>query len=201
MSGGRGSVAEVLAGIEAAERAGFGALKINTVVQRGVNEHTVLDLVERFRGSGIVVRFIEYMDVGNRNDWSPEAVVPSAELIQRIGGRWPLRAVPPTYPGEVATRYRFEDGAGEIGMISSISQPFCGGCTRARLSSEGMLYTCLFATRGTDLRGPLRGGATDAELTELLRDTWLRRRDRYSEERAGQHGKAPRKIEMHYIGG
>jgi len=147
------------------------------------------------------VRFIEYMDVGNRNDWSREAVVPSAELVQRIGERWPLRAVPPKYPGEVATRYRFEDGAGEIGMISSISQPFCGGCTRARLSSEGVLYTCLFANRGTDLRSLLRRGAGDEEVTRLLRDVWLSRRDRYSEERAEHHGKVARKIEMHYIGG
>jgi len=202
MSGGRGALDDVLGGIEAAHAAGFPhGVKLNTVVQRGVNEGTVIDLVERFRGTGIVVRFIEYMDVGNRNDWRREAVVPSAELVQAIHARWPLRAVPPKYPGEVATRYRFEDGAGEIGMISSISQPFCGGCTRARLSSEGMLYTCLFATQGTDLRGPLRGGASDDDLTGLLRDVWLGRHDRYSEERAEQHGKAPRKIEMHYIGG
>jgi len=202
MSGGRGALEDVLAGIEVAQAAGFPhGVKLNTVVQRGVNELTVIDLVERFRGSGIVVRFIEYMDVGNRNDWSREAVVPSAELVQRIGERWPLRAVPPKYPGEVATRYRFEDGAGEIGMISSISQPFCGGCTRARLSSEGVLYTCLFANRGTDLRSLLRRGAGDEEVTRLLRDVWLSRRDRYSEERAEHHGKVARKIEMHYIGG
>lgn len=202
MSGGRGALDDVLAGIEAAQAAGFPhGVKLNTVVQRGVNEHTVVDLVERFRGTGIVVRFIEYMDVGNRNDWNRADVVPSAELVQRLGERWPLRAVPPKYPGEVATRYRFEDGAGEIGMISSISQPFCGGCTRARLSSEGVLYTCLFANRGTDLRHPLRQGASDEELTRVLREVWLRRRDRYSEERAEHHGKAAHKIEMHYIGG
>jgi len=202
MSGGRGALDEVLAGIDAAQAVGFPhGVKLNTVVQRGVNEDTVIDLVERFRGSGIVVRFIEYMDVGNRNDWHREAVVPSAELIQRIGGRWPLRAVPPKYPGEVATRYRFEDGAGEIGMISSITQPFCGGCTRARLSSEGVLYTCLFANRGTDLRSILRQGGDDDQVVQVLRDVWLRRRDRYSEERAEHHGKTSRKIEMHYIGG
>lgn len=202
MSGGRGTLDDVLAGIEAAQAAGFPhGVKLNTVVQRGVNEHTVLDLVERFRGSGIVVRFIEYMDVGNRNDWQPQAVVPSAELVALIHQRWPLSAVPPKYPGEVATRYRFEDGNGEIGTISSISQPFCGGCTRARLSSEGVLYTCLFANRGTDLRTLLRQGAGDEEITRLLRDTWLRRRDRYSEERAERHGRGSRKIEMHYIGG
>jgi cyclic pyranopterin phosphate synthase len=202
MSGGRGALDDVLAGIEAAQAAGFpNGVKLNTVVQRGVNEHTVTDLVERFRGTGIVVRFIEYMDVGNRNDWRREAVVPSQELVQQIHDRWPLRAVPPKYPGEVATRYRFEDGAGEIGMISSISQPFCGGCSRARLSSEGMLYTCLFAEHGTDLRHPLREGATDDELTKLLRNVWLRRNDRYSEERAERHRKPSHKIEMHYIGG
>jgi len=202
MSGGRGALDDVLAGIEAAQAAGFPhGVKLNTVVQRGVNEHTVIDLVERFRDTGIVVRFIEYMDVGNRNDWRPEAVVPSQELVQRISTRWPLRAVPPKYPGEVATRYRFEDGAGEIGMISSISQPFCGGCTRARLSSEGMLYTCLFADHGTDLRGPMRDGASDDELARVLRDVWLRRNDRYSEERAERHRKPSHKIEMHYIGG
>ncbi|QNK01966.1 GTP 3',8-cyclase MoaA [Dyella telluris] len=202
MSGGRGALDDVLAGIEAAQAAGFPhGVKLNTVVQRGVNEHTVLDLVERFRGSGIVVRFIEYMDVGNRNDWRPQAVVPSAELVKLIHERWPLRAVPPKYPGEVATRYRFEDGTGEIGTISSISQPFCGGCTRARLSSEGVLYTCLFANQGTDLRMLLRDGAGDEEISQLLRDTWLRRRDRYSEERAERHGRVVRKIEMHYIGG
>ncbi|WP_266181967.1 GTP 3',8-cyclase MoaA [Dyella humicola] len=202
MSGGRGALDEVMAGIEAARAADFPhGVKLNTVVQRGVNEHTVPDLVERFRGSGIIVRFIEYMDVGNRNDWSIDDVVPSQELIALIDARWPLRAVPPTYPGEVATRYRFLDGAGEIGMISSISQPFCGACTRARLSSEGMLYTCLFATEGADFRTALRGGASDEALTQRLREVWLNRNDRYSEERAERHGKTQHKIEMHYIGG
>jgi cyclic pyranopterin phosphate synthase len=176
-------------------------VKLNTVVQRGVNEHTVPELVERFRGSGIVVRFIEYMDVGNRNDWSIDEVVPSQELVALIDARWPLRAVPPKYPGEVATRYRFLDGAGEIGMISSISQPFCGACSRARLSSEGMLYTCLFATAGTDFRAALRGDTSDEALTQRLREVWLGRNDRYSEERAERHGKTRHKIEMHYIGG
>jgi GTP 3',8-cyclase len=148
-----------------------------------------------------VLRFIEYMDVGNRNHWSAEAVVPSRELIERIDARWPLEALPAQYAGEVATRFRFSDGAGEIGVISSVSAPFCGGCTRARLSSEGTLYTCLFATQGTDLRGLLRQGASDDMLRKTLRDTWLRRTDRYSEERAEQRRHARRKIEMHYIGG
>ena len=202
MTGGRGALEDVMRGIEAAQAAGFPrGIKLNTVVQRGVNEHTVLELVERFRGSGIVVRFIEYMDVGNRNDWAPGAVVSSRELVERIDARWPLHPVPPRYPGEVARRYRFLDGAGEIGTISSVSEPFCGACSRARLSSEGMLYTCLFATRGSDLRTPLRDGASDQELLQRLRDIWLRRADRYSEEREERRRRDPRKIEMHYIGG
>ncbi|RAO77732.1 GTP 3',8-cyclase MoaA [Dyella jiangningensis] len=202
MSGGRGALDDVMAGIEAAREAGFPhGVKLNTVVQRDVNEHTVTDLVERFRGTGIVVRFIEYMDVGNHNAWRADDVVPSQVLIERIHARWPLQAIPPKYPGEVATRYRFVDGAGEIGMISSISQPFCGGCSRARLSSEGRLYTCLFATGGTDLRGLLRDGASDETIVDCLREVWLRRSDRYSEERAERHGRRKHKIEMHYIGG
>ena len=202
MSGNRGALHDVLDGIEAAQQVNFPrGIKLNTVVQRGVNEHTVADLVERFRGSGTVLRFIEYMDVGNRNDWRADAVVPSRELIERIDARWPLEALPPQYAGEVATRFRFRDGAGEIGVISSVSAPFCGGCTRARLSSEGTLYTCLFATQGTDLRSPLREGASDEMLRERLCDVWLRRSDRYSEERAEQRQHARRKIEMHYIGG
>jgi len=202
MSGGRGELGPVLEGIDAACAAGFSAgVKLNTVVQRGVNDHTVAALVERFRGSGIVLRFIEYMDVGNRNDWNPDAVVPSRELIAAIDARWPLEALPPKYPGEVATRYRFRDGAGEIGVISSISEPFCGSCSRARLSSEGTLYTCLFATHGTDLRTALRDGSSDEALREQLRQVWLRRADRYSEERAGRRNVSRCKIEMHYIGG
>ena len=202
MSGGRGALDDVLAGIDAAQAAAYPhGVKLNAVVQRGVNEHTVTDLVERFRGSGIVVRLIEYMDVGNRNDWTPDDVVPSRELIERIDARWPLEALPARYPGEVATRYRYRDGAGEIGVISSVSEPFCGSCTRARLSSEGMLYTCLFATQGADLRGPLRAGDSDEQLLDRLRDVWLRRADRYSEERAERRNSARRKIEMNYIGG
>jgi GTP 3',8-cyclase len=202
MSGGRGALEDVLAGIDAAQAAGYPqGVKLNAVVQRGVNEHTVTDLVERFRGSGIVVRLIEYMDVGNRNDWTPDDVVPSRELIERIDTRWPLEALPARYPGEVATRYRFRDGAGEIGVISSVSEPFCGSCTRARLSSEGMLYTCLFANQGADLRSPLRAGDNDEQLLDRLRDIWLGRADRYSEERAERHNNVRRKIEMHYIGG
>jgi GTP 3',8-cyclase len=203
MSGGFGGVEDVLAGIEQARRAELLPIKVNAVVQRGVNDHTVLDLVERFRGSGVVVRFIEYMDVGNRNHWSSELVVPSKELMALIGARWPLQPVEPEYRGEVARRYAFADGQGELGFISSVSQPFCGDCTRARLSSDGMLFTCLFASQGTSLRDALRGGASDDQLLELLRGVWLKRADRYSEQRASLRANTPdeRKVEMFYIGG
>ena len=203
MSGGFAELNRVLEGIDAALAAGLAPIKINTVVQRGLNDHTVLDLVARYRGTGIIVRFIEYMDVGNRNHWSLDRVVPSRELVERIRARWPLHAVQENYRGEVAERYAFDDGAGEIGFISSVTNPFCGDCTRARLSSEGVFYTCLFATAGIDLRTPLRSGASDDELLELIRSTWLKRGDRYSELRstftAQEH--SVRKIEMYYIGG
>lgn len=203
MSGGSGSVADVLDGIEHARRAGLTPIKVNVVVQRGINDHTVLDLVERFRGTGIIVRFIEYMDVGNRNHWQPELVVPSYELVQRIGARWALEPRERNYRGEVAERYAFVDGQGEIGFISSVSQPFCGDCSRARLSSDGSLYTCLFATHGADLRGPLRAGASDDELLGLLHAVWSGRADRYSELRAKLRAQAAvaQKVEMYYIGG
>src|SRR5690606_10906352 len=176
---------------------------INAVVQRGVNDHTVLDLIEHFRGSGIIVRFIEYMDVGNRNDWRPELVVPSKELAARISERWPLEPLERNYRGEVAERYGFVDGKGEVGFISSVTQPFCGDCSRARLSSDGVLYTCLFATQGTRLRDVLRAGVSDEALLELIRNAWLHRTDRYSELRAElrrSEGRQP-KVEMYYIGG
>ena len=203
MSGGFGGVAEVLEGIEHARRAELTPIKINTVVQRGVNDHTVLELVERFRGTGIIVRFIEYMDVGNRNHWSEAAVVPARELLARIAERWPLQPLDPSYRGEVARRYAFVDGQGEVGFISSVSQPFCGDCTRARLSSDGVLYSCLFATHGTSLRDALRGGASDDQLLELIRTVWLGRADRYSEQRASlrRASSDERKVEMFYIGG
>ncbi len=203
MSGGFGERDRVLEGIQAAIDAGLAPVKINAVVQRGLNDHTALDLVERFRGSPVIVRFIEYMDVGNRNHWSLDRVVPSRELVQRIHARWPVHPVQENYHGEVAERYAFDDGAGEIGFISSVTNPFCGACTRARLSSEGVLYTCLFATEGTDLRTPLRAGASDDELRTLITDTWQRREDRYSEQRASLSTRehALRKIEMYYIGG
>jgi cyclic pyranopterin phosphate synthase len=203
MSGDRGHLARVMEGIAAAERAGLSPVKINTVVQRGVNDHTVLDLLEHFRGSGHIVRLIEYMDVGNRNDWRMEQVVPSAELLSMIDMRWPLTAVPPSYPGEVASRFRYDDGQGEIGVISSVTKPFCGACSRARLSADGVLYTCLFATTGTHLREPLRGGMSDDGLADILRRVWLRRTDRYSELRRPETPETHvlKKVEMYRIGG
>ena len=203
MSGGFGGVAEVLEGIEAARRAELTPVKVNAVVQRGVNDHTVLGLVERFRGTGVIVRFIEYMDVGNRNHWSSDLVVPSRELAAQIGARWPLAPLRPDYRGEVAERYAFADGTGEVGFISSVSQPFCGDCSRARLSSDGVLYSCLFATHGTSLRDALRGGASDDALLEQIRTTWSKRADRYSELRASLRPQAHEqpKVEMFYIGG
>jgi cyclic pyranopterin phosphate synthase len=201
MSGGFGGVAEVLDGIEHARRAGLAPIKVNTVVQRGVNEHTVMDLLAHFRGTGVIVRFIEYMDVGTRNHWKPEMVLPSGELAAMIRQRWPITARDRNYRGEVAERYAYDDGAGEIGFISSVSQPFCGDCSRARLSSDGLLYTCLFATQGTDLRAPLRGGASEEEMFELVRGIWGQRRDRYSELRASIRDSDLHKVEMNYIGG
>ena len=203
MSGGFAALEQVLGGIDAAIAAGLTPLKINAVIERGVNDHTALDLVERFRGSPVIVRFIEFMDVGNRNDWRPELVVPSRELAARIHARWPMRPISQNYPGEVAQRWSFDDGAGEIGFISSVSQPFCGACSRARLSSEGKFYTCLFATHGLDLRAPLRGGADDAEVLQLIRGAWGARTDRYSElrEELRRTDLSQEKIEMNYIGG
>jgi cyclic pyranopterin phosphate synthase len=203
MSGGLGSVEEVLQGIAHARRAGLAPIKVNAVIQRGVNDSTVLDLVEHFRGTDVIVRFIEYMDVGNRNDWRAELVVPSKELLAQISARWPLEALERNYREEVAERYRFVDGRGELGFISSVTQPFCGSCSRARLSSDGVLYTCLFATSGTSLRDALRGGASDEQLLERIRGVWLGRADRYSERRARVREQAASqpKVEMYYIGG
>ena len=203
MSGGRGGLDRILDGIDAAVDAGLTPLKVNAVVQRGVNDHTMMQLLERFRGTGVIVRMIEYMDVGNINHWQESDTVPSAELRARIGERWPLRAERGNYDGEVATRYLYEDGAGEVGFISSVSEPFCGTCHRARLSSDGQLFTCLFATKGTDLRGPLREGASDEELFSIIHRVWARRSDRYSEQRAElrRHGREIQKPEMYYIGG
>jgi cyclic pyranopterin phosphate synthase len=202
MNGGFDGLAHVLAGIDAAMAAGLAPLKVNAVIQRGINDHSVLELLERFRGTDVIIRLIEYMDVGNRNQWSRDGVVPSRELVDRIAAQWPIDPVSRHYPGEVAERYVYGDGAGEIGFISSVTQPFCGGCSRARVSSAGVLYTCLFATQGVDLRAPLRSGATNDEITDLIRRSWRTRDDRYSEQRHGTRKPLDeRKIEMFYIGG
>jgi cyclic pyranopterin phosphate synthase len=203
MSGGFGALSQVLHGIEAAIAAGLSPVKINCVVERGVNDHTVLDLIDYFRGKPVIVRFIEFMDVGNRNAWRPDLVVPSRELLGRITARWPIEPIAGNYRGEVAERWRFADGGGELGFISSVSQPFCSACSRARLSSEGRFYTCLFATQGLDLRAALRTDAGDAELVNLIRGVWLGRTDRYSELRDEMRRSDPtlEKIEMYYIGG
>jgi len=203
MSGGRGDLHRVLAGLDAAERAGLSPIKINVVVERGMNDHTVMDLLEYFRGSGHIVRLIEYMDVGNRNGWRMQQVVPSRQLLDEVVKRWPVRRVDQNYPGEVARRYEYVDGKGEIGFISSVTEPFCGDCSRARLSADGVLYTCLFASHGTDLRESLRNGADEEELTDILSRIWLQRADRYSELRSPELAEAhmQRKVEMYRIGG
>ena len=203
MSGGFAALDAVLSGIDAAIAAGLAPIKINAVIERGVNDHTVLDLVEHFRGSPVIVRLIEFMDVGNRNAWRPDMVVPSRELAERIAAKWPMHPVSQNYRGEVAERWRFDDGGGEVGFISSVSQPFCGACSRARLSSEGKFYTCLFAAEGLDLRAPMRAGAGDEDLLQMIRGTWLTRTDRYSELRDTLRASSPaaQKIEMYYIGG
>jgi cyclic pyranopterin phosphate synthase len=200
MSGGRGSKDKVLRGISEAAEAGLTPIKINAVIKRDMNESAVFELIEHFRGSGVIVRFIEYMDVGTINHWQRSDTVPAAELLQRVSERWAITPAQRNYHGEVASRYVFDDGAGEIGFITSVSEPFCGSCTRARLSSDGKLYTCLFASSGLDLRGPLRAGASDTELLELLTSAWRSRTDRYSEERAEGKDRSE-KVEMYYIGG
>ena len=192
-------VARVLAGIDAAAGAGL-PVKVNVVVKRGLNDDSVLDLARRFRGTGHVVRFIEFMDVGASNGWRMDDVVPAAEIVAAIGAEFQLEPLDPAYRGEVAERYRYRDGAGEIGVIASVTQPFCGDCTRARLSADGKLYTCLFAVRGHDLRAVLRSGVGDDEIETAIRAIWTRRTDRYSELRTADTG-GLRKVEMSYIGG
>jgi len=192
-------VERVLEGIDAAAAAGL-PVKVNAVIKRGVNDAGIVALAEHFRGTGHVLRFIEYMDVGHTNGWRLDDVVPAAEIVERIGAAWPLDPVTPARPDETARRWRYRDGAGEIGVIASVTQPFCGGCSRARLSAEGQLYTCLFALKGHDLRAPLRTGASDGELAEKLREIWHGRSDRYSELRTAETASLP-KVEMSYIGG
>ncbi|HJP71149.1 MAG TPA: GTP 3',8-cyclase MoaA [Candidatus Limnocylindria bacterium] len=200
MNDARVPVSRVLDGIAAAEAAGLGPVKLNAVIRRAMNEHAVLDLAGHFRGTGTTVRFIEYMDVGHSNGWRLDDVVPADEIVAAIDARWPLEAVDRDYRGEVARRYRYRDGAGEIGVISSVSQPFCGDCTRARLSADGRLFTCLFATAGHDVRTLLRSGADDAALADALRAIWTGRSDRYSELRSLETVELP-KVEMSFIGG
>jgi len=201
---GRGiSIDRVLQGIDAAAAVGLAPIKINAVVQKGVNDHTVVDLARYFKNSGHIVRFIEYMDVGNRNGWKWDQVVPAAEIVQQIDAEMPLEPVDSNYPGEVANRYRYRDGQGEIGVISSVSQPFCANCTRSRLSTDGKLYTCLFASTGVSLRDEMRAGASDDDLKNLIARIWTRRTDRYSEERTelASLQNVPAKVEMYQIGG
>jgi cyclic pyranopterin phosphate synthase len=192
-------VARVLAGIEAAAAAGL-PVKVNAVIKRGVNDTAVLDLARQFRGSGHILRFIEYMDVGTSNGWCLDDVVAATEIAATIDSEWPIERIDRNYPGEVATRYRYLDGGGEIGLIASVTQPFCRVCTRARLSADGKLYTCLFAARGHDLRAPLREGASDRDIAQLVSEIWSGRSDRYSELRTAHTAQSP-KVEMSYIGG
>ena len=196
-------VARVLEAIAAAAAAGLAPVKVNMVVRRGVNEQSILPMAAHFRHTGHVLRFIEYMDVGTSNGWRLDEVVPAAEIISLVGGQWPVEPLAPACPGEVAARYRYRDGGGEIGVIASVTQPFCRGCTRARLSADGKLYTCLFAGAGHDLRGLLRAGASDQALREHVAAIWSRRADRYSERRTRQTSrtKVSRKAEMSYLGG
>lgn len=204
MNGGRASVAKVLEGIAAAEAVGFSKIKINTVVQKGVNDHTLVELARYFKDKGHIVRFIEYMDVGNKNGWKMDEVVSAQEIVDMIDAEMPLEAIDQNYYGEVAQRYRYKDGSGEIGFIHSVTQPFCGSCTRMRLSPEGQIFTCLFGTEGTDLRDPMRDGATDEELEQIIRNTWGNRIDRYSAIRTSlteEDRDKRKKVEMYHIGG
>jgi GTP 3',8-cyclase len=193
-------VSRVLAGIDAARTAGLAPIKVNTVVKRGLNEDSILPLARWARAEGLILRFIEYMDVGTTNGWRLDDVVTADAIVALIGAETPLDALPPQYPGEVASRWRYADGSGEIGVIASVSQPFCGDCTRARLSAEGQLYTCLFAASGHDLRGPLRAGASDADISDLVAGIWRDRGDRYSELRSAATSRLPR-VEMFALGG
>ena len=193
----------VLHAIDSAAEVGLAPIKINAVVQRGVNDHTIVDLARHFKGTGHIVRFIEYMDVGNRNGWKLDEVFSAEEIVALIDAEMPLEPAPSNYSGEVAERYLYRDGSGEIGVIASVTRPFCGACTRLRLSTDGQIFTCLFATRGTSLRDPMRDGATDEELRNIITGIWTRRSDRYSEERFAATPDMPRpaKVEMYQIGG
>ena len=193
-------VQQVLDAIENTNTVGFDSIKINMVVKKGINEHSVLPMAEFFRGTGHTLRFIEFMDVGNSNQWQADAVLSVKEIVELIDARFPIEPMEANYPGEVAQRWRYRDGEGEIGIISSITQPFCHSCTRARVSAEGQLYTCLFATQGNDLRQRIREGMSDEQLRDFLASVWSQRTDRYSELRNLSTTQFP-KIEMSYIGG
>ncbi len=193
-------VAKVLEGLDAADAAGLGPIKVNAVVKRGVNDHTIVDLARFIKERGYILRYIEYMDVGSSNGWRLDDVVPGAEVVEMISRELPLEPAAPNYRGEVAKRWRYADGSGEVGVITSVTQPFCGDCSRARISAEGQLYTCLFAMQGTDFREALRAGATDEEIGRLLRSVWEVRDDRYSEQRS-ENTRGIRRVEMSYIGG
>ncbi len=201
MNGRRSSVDKVLAGIAAAEKAGLIPIKINAVVQRGVNDHTIVDLARHAKDHGWIVRFIEYMDVGNMNGWRMDDVIPGDAIAEMVDAQMPLEPLDANYRSEVAKRFRYRDGGGEIGLITSVTKPFCGACSRMRMSPEGSLFTCLFGTHGTDLRDPLRAGATDDELEQIVRQTWGARVDRYSEERFALTEPRDPKVEMYHIGG
>ncbi len=201
LNGRRATVDRVLAGLAAAEAAGFKKIKINCVVKKGVNDHTIVDLARHFKGTGHIVRYIEYMDVGNLNGWKLNDVVTADDILAKIDADMPIQPVPPNYIGEVANRYRYQDGEGEIGIIASVTKPFCGDCTRARLSSAGEYYTCLFANNGTDLRAPMREGASDEEMLQLIGGVWQRRTDRYSELRTSFTRLPAKGAEMYRLGG
>ena len=202
LTGRRGSLGRVLAGIKEAQIVGFENIKVNAVIKRGSNDQLIQQMVEYFRDTPIILRFIEYTDVGNINHWKISDTVPSEELLNTINSIWPIESIDQNYHGEVASRYRFKDGRGEIGFISSVTEPFCRSCTRARLSSDGKLYNCLFATSGQDLKSWLRAGLTDQEIQEKIYEIWTEREDRYSELRAlNQTSLGKKKVEMYYIGG
>ena len=204
MNGRSFGIDKVLEGIDAAREAGFEPIKVNSVVQKNVNDHTLLELADYCRKNNIILRFIEYMDVGNRNGWVMDQVVPSSEIISLLNSEFNLEPLKPNYSSEVARRFKYKEGSGEIGVISSVTDPFCGDCTRIRLSPEGTLYTCLFGSEGTDLRKPMRDGGDDSLIKSIIENTWISRKDRYSDDRTSLtefDRKTRRKVEMYHIGG
>ena len=194
-------VSKVLKGIEAAEKAGFNPIKVNCVVEKGINENSILEMAEYFKAKGHILRFIEFMDVGTLNQWNLNKVVSSKEIVKIINSKMPIEPINPTYFGDVASRYQYKDGSGEIGIISSVTQPFCGNSTRLRLSPEGNLFTCLFSNTGTDVKKFLRSNKSKKELESLIKKTWLARKDKYSIDRSSNPDKSTKKVEMYHIGG